>query len=191
MVNYTLECIASCGFGMEINAFNDTKSVFRQMVNESTGKGKNQALRMLRFIMLASFPKLTKLLDLNVFPKKPLIFFADVIRNAIQCRESSGERRNDLVDVFNDALKKGQKNLMDENGAIEDQFEKDAQISNDTWKTTQKRKEDCQEDEDFELVLISNAVVLFFAGFDTTSSALTVCLGFLALDLDLQVNNNP
>ncbi len=42
------------------------------------------------------------------------------------------------------------------------------------------------EKDDIEMLLIANTVVLFFAGFDTSSSALTMTLAYLATNPDVQ-----
>ncbi len=57
------------------------------------------------------------------------------------------------------------------------QFEKDAEIDSGDYKV--------QKDE-IELLLIANAVVLFFAGFDTSSSSLSMALAYLATNPDVQ-----
>jgi cytochrome P450 len=179
MVDYSLECIVSCGFGLEANCFDNPNSALRKMVNLATGKGANQTLRMMKLMFVLSFPKLGRALGVEPFSKKPLVFFADILQQAIKQRDETGERRNDLVDVFRDALKKGPKQV-DTNVAEEDQFEKDAQLKSNGHDKTMSQ-------EQFEQILISNAVILLFAGFDTTSTTLTITLAFLAMHQDLQV----
>ena len=45
-------------------------------------------------------------------------------------------------------------------------------------------------DDEIETIIVSNGLLLFFAGQDTTSSGLSICSHFLAKNQDVQVNNN-
>ena len=58
-------------------------------------------------------------------------------------------------------------------------FEKDAQIKSSSFK--QKFSE-----EEMEMYLIANLFVLFIAGFDTSSTIMTIAIYFLAKNPDIQ-----
>ena len=79
----------------------------------------------------------------------------------------SGARRNDIIDLLVDELKdQGKVATTDTNceEAETDEFEKDAAI--DVSSISSKTE------IDMEIALISNALIFFFAGFDTTSTTL-------------------
>jgi len=90
MTNYTLECIASCGFGLEINGFEEEESTFREMVDKAMGKKENQFLLVMKVLMTVALPKLTKMLRIQIMPTYPIVFFANIIREAIAQRKASG-----------------------------------------------------------------------------------------------------
>jgi len=92
MTNYTLECIASCGFGLEIDGFEKQESVFRKMVDTSMGKKANKFLLVVKYLMYLAFPKLTKWLRIEMIPRYSFMFFVKIIRDAIVQRKASGNK---------------------------------------------------------------------------------------------------
>lgn len=89
------------------------------------------------------------------------LFFHDVILQTMKDRQSSGIRRNDMVDMMLDALKG---NLTQEEAGAET-----AKISDDDM-----------------LTIISTAMIIMIAGYDTTGMALSY-LGYeLAMNEEIQ-----
>ncbi len=50
----------------------------------------------------------------------------------------------------------------------------------------QGAKEDKEDEQDIETLMIANTVIFFFAGLDTSSTTLTMTMAYLAINLDIQ-----
>lgn len=134
-----------------------------------TGGGNVSPGQMIKLIVIFFAPFLAKLLKLNFLDKDGILFFNDIVSQSMKERMKPGAvRRNDFIDLILEALKD-----TSENKPVEDsQFEKDAIVK-------PKSKVVIEQDE-YEELLIANALVLFLAGFDTSSTAMTSCCYFLA-----------
>jgi len=178
---FTLDAIATTGFGIEVNSFLDPNNRFRDNALTLIGSKKSwkSKLSMLRIVMNLLFPGLARLLGISLFPQKPTEFFADIIERTYRHRMSSGERRNDIIDLIVDELNAAGK-LKKRKSAeeFESEFEKDAAMEKPEIEIDQKM--------DKEILLISNALLFFFAGFDTTSTGLTMIAHNLAMHQDVQ-----
>ncbi len=92
-------------------------------------------------------------------------------------RAESGERRNDLVDLSLDAMRK--KIAEEEKTGVND----DMHNLEATAKLVHKIKTDKQLDE---LIVVSNSIIFLIAGYDTTAITLAVCAWQLARNPDIQ-----
>ncbi len=50
----------------------------------------------------------------------------------------------------------------------------------------QGAKEDKEDEQDIETLMIANTVIFFFAGLDISSTTLTMTMAYLAINLDIQ-----
>ena len=126
---------------------------------------------MLIHLMQLAIPKLAKILNLSIRDKESTLFFANIIKKSMKHRETEGTRRNDLIDIIKDAVEKQEekdKKLAEGKG----HFEKEMQA-----KFTK---------EEFEMIIVANTLDLFLTGFSTTSTTLSICLGFLCKNLEIQ-----
>ena len=175
MTSYTLDAIAKCGLGVEAKAFTEPEGLFRKTVAKITNSGKPSPKQMIKLLILVASPWLADLLGISFLDEDSVEFFEDVIHKSLEQRRRDKIRRNDFIDLALDALK----NAENENKETEnDQFEKDAAI---TTKTSVKIDE-----TEFESLLVSNTFLLFFAGFDTSSTIMGVGLHYLAKYPDVQ-----
>jgi len=127
----------------------------------------------------ALFPRLAKLLNISFFPGKPTEFFSDIIERTYRHRLGTGERRNDIIDLIVDELNASEKlKKKTSEESFESEFEKDAALERPEVGIDQKI--------DKELLLISNAMLFFFAGFDTTSTGLSIIAHNLTMHQDVQ-----
>ena len=92
-------------------------------------------------------------------------------------RKNNPSVRGDFIDTLTQALTAANKEL----GLAEDedQFEKDAKIKVSSSKRVFTK-------EELELVVVSNAFLLFFAGFDTSSSGMSLAAFLLAKNQECQ-----
>ena len=66
MSHFTVDAIATCGFGIETNSFADPNSTFRKMVSKFTNDGKDMSKTdMFKMILFFVAPKLAKLLKIQ------------------------------------------------------------------------------------------------------------------------------
>ena len=107
-------------------------------------------------------------------------FFYTVIETTLQQRQSSGMKRNDLIDMMLDAMKNPYQSAQDEE--VTDQYEQDAKFE-------YKHKKELDT-----MTLVATALVMLVAGYDTTAQTLS----YIAYELvqnekiqrKLQVNNS-
>ena len=180
---FTLDAIATTGFGIESNSFQDPDNQFRDMALTLIGSKKTwkSKLGMPRILLNALFPRLARLLGISFFPKEPVDFFSDIIERTYRHRLSTGERRNDIIDLIVDELnaavatssKTGKLRAKKSAEEFESEFEKDA-----TMDTAHVGLDDAGVDK--EILLVSNGLLFFFAGFDTTSTGLSIIAHNLA-----------
>jgi len=139
---FALDAIATSGFGIESNSFQDPDSAFRKTALRMVrAEGHGSLMDIPKFIFLFIFPKLARTLGVSILPSGTSEFFTKILRQTVEQRRKSGVRRNDIIDLLLDELNK---------------------------------EESMIDDIDLELALISNALIFFFAGFDTSSLTLAI-----------------
>lgn len=161
MTKFSLEVIASTGFGVSANAFNDPDGAFSDNVAKisRTGKYKQTIFDGIKMVvMFFLFPQLTKYLKLKFFDEKAMNFFITIIRDQIKDRQKNPGARGDFIDI-----------LTQVSGA-------EREKSNSLFKN----------EKDFETAVISNAFIMFFAGFDTSSTGSSLTCYYLATNQDVQ-----
>ena len=114
------------------------------------------------------------MLNLNAFKPKETKFFRDIIRRTIQHRRETGERPNDLIDLMIDCMKPYADMEKIRTTEAQDQYEKDMTLEH-------KKNNDLEED-----IVVSTALVLLVAGYDTTGMTLSYMGFFLSKYPDIQ-----
>jgi cytochrome P450 len=140
---YTVDVIGSVAFGMDTGALKDPNSIFLKMANKSS---KVDAPRMIRTAIMIVFPRLAEFLGLSILDKQILHFFSPILKSAVKGRESSGEKRNDFLQLLLEA-KAGE--LKDD-----DEVEGSANLGNE-----KKSKVELTD-----AGILSQAFLFFFAG---------------------------
>jgi len=149
------------------------------MISILTGQGANQWKQGLRLATVLFFPKLGKLLGVNFIDESATNFFLDVIEKSIEQRKGQkGPKRNDFIDLLVQAIKDQDESL--ETLKEDDQFEKDAEV-----KVGKNKLAEIPKDE-LHLYLLSQVFVMFFAGFDTSSTMMASSMIFLAKNPEVQ-----
>jgi len=153
---YSIDGLATAGFGIEIDSFKDPDSVFRTMALTLAGApGYGSSWDIPRFILLTVAPKIASFFKVPIMNEKATFFFADVIEKTLKYRKESGHRRNDLVDISMDELQKG-------------------------------KLSETLTDEEKEYILVGGLLVLFFAGYDTVSVSMGQIIHQLMFHPDIQ-----
>jgi len=167
---YTVDVIGATAFGMDTGALKDSQSIFYKMAKRAQ---QFEYLRMMRWFMYFSLPKLANYLKLEV-TNESWKFFTEILRKALKERQESKEKRDDFLQLIIEASK-GE--LASEEGdATEDAFEKDAQLNN-----SKSSKITLNDD-----MAISQCVLFFVVGFDTVSSLVNFAAYLMAIHQDIQ-----
>ena len=173
---YTLQVIASTGFGIDIAAYRDDaeSEKFRKMTAKLTGKDAG-ALGILKILLSFLLPSVFKALKLETFDRESVNYFGDIIKQAVNSRKGNLQKRNDMVDLLLDALQS--KDVEDEE--VKRQIEQELEVA-------QPMKASALPKEKVEVMLISNLIMLFFAGMDTSSALLAALMYCMAKNPEVQ-----
>jgi len=155
---FTLDSIATSGFGIESNSYKEPENVFRinamKLVRDPKYASK---IDILKFIILMVSPKIAKLLGIYMLDKDASLFYMNIVRKTLKNRRETGARRNDIIDLFIDELDK-------------------------------EREDCFLPKDDLELGFVATAMLFFFAGFDTTSTTLSCTVFGLVHHPEVQDN---
>ena len=153
---FTLDAMATSGYGLEINSFINPENTFRKMALTLVGApGYGSHTDMLREIFIMTAPGLAKLLGVPHMPTKPTMFLADIIEKTYKHRKDTGEKRNDFIDVIVEEMKNS-----DMSGVF--------------------------DEKDKEIILVAQAIVLFIIGFDSASIGISIVIHHLINNQDIQ-----
>lgn len=164
---YTMDVIASLGFGMDIDSQTNPDNLFVKYAKELLTFSFNPII-----ILLVLIPKLDIIFNyFNVSPlnnRRVMNFFKSAVERAIEMRDDVDKNRQDLLQLMINAHNDTDKNEIEEEQAIQDDPQK--------WK-----KRGLTTDE-----VTGNAIVFFIAGYDTTASTLAFMAYCLATNPDCQ-----
>ncbi|XP_063381049.1 cytochrome P450 9e2-like [Cydia fagiglandana] len=171
--HYANDVIASSAFGLKVDSYSEPNNEFYKMGHRTTNFG---LAAILKFVGYASFPRLMKLMNINLFPADVTNFFKHLVLSTMRDREAHNILRPDMIHLLMEA-KKGR--LVHEDSTKDD----DAGFATVEESNVGKKKINKDwTDED----LIAQAVLFFVAGFETVSTAMTFLLYELALNPEVQ-----
>ena len=157
MGKFSMDSIASCAFGMDAQSFTNPKSEFVKMAKNIFTRSKFDYIT--KAVTILPFgKKILTLLNVNISKQKETEFFIDVIKQSIERRRKTLDRRNDMVDMMVE--------LLDE-------------PDDDTGDGKSKMK----LGDDY---IVATALIILVAGYDTTAQALTYACYHLARNEELQ-----
>ncbi|KOB77971.1 Cytochrome P450 [Operophtera brumata] len=166
MIRYTMDCICSCAFG--INANTQTrdaeKNIFTIMGHNIFGHSYKRAFTT---IARSVWPEIFYMLGMKSFSISVNAFFYNLLTGVFESRQNKPSPRNDFVDLV--LSWKTNKHLVGES------------ISN--MKTGGFTK--IKQEVDNEL-LVSQCVIFFAAGFETSASVLSLTIYELAKNQEVQ-----
>ena len=173
---YTMQVIASTGFGIETSAFGDDENSerFRKMARKLTG-ADGSTFDMVKALIGFLLPWLAKALKIEAFDKESMDFFGDIIKQTMKSRKKQSKKRNDMVDLLMDALQ----------GEDEGDEEVKRQVEQELEVSKPMKVSSIPKDK-IEMMLISQLILLFFAGMDTSSAIMAVIMYCLAKNPQVQ-----
>ena len=157
------DLIISTGFGYQSDSIKNPDNIFRQNAEKLLPRAitLKQTMTIVLFRYLPSLSGyFSTLAPLEIDAQD---FFADAISKIINKRRQTGERWNDFIDITLDILRK------------------EAATTSEETPATQEK-----DQKEMELILISNNIMMFLAGFSTVSSTLSAFLYHLAKNQDCQ-----
>ncbi|XP_046569764.1 cytochrome P450 3A6-like [Haliotis rubra] len=163
---YTLDVIASTGFGMEVNSQENPRNVFVKNAKEAMS-----ASFTFPYVTSLLFPFMRDVFEAlgwSFMSKNSREFFFNVMDKAIDDRRQNPSDRRDLLQ------------LMLNTHTLENKMEAD-DVQDAQLDFSKIRKRPLTNDE-----IMSNSVVFMLAGYDTTSGALSFASYLLATNLDCQ-----
>lgn len=104
-MKFTVDNIASCAFGIEVNSFKNPDNHFQMVAKDfaNIGSFKN----VLKFAGYLLVPSIMKLLQIKFFDKRVDVFFQHAILDTIKVREEKGIIRHDMINLLIQAKKGG------------------------------------------------------------------------------------
>jgi len=170
MSRYTMDVISSSAFGLNSQSFSHVESDFAKFAR----KFQNQfsGIRGLKFLASFLFPKLLPRLGISLMDQDASQFFSQVIRKTVKHRETTGEKREDFLQLLMES-----RNPVAESASPEElsTFEKEAQLQSSHSKMQLT-----------EELILAQSLLFFLAGFDTVETMLLMAAYELALNPDVQ-----
>ncbi|KAF8794483.1 Cytochrome P450 3A21 like protein [Argiope bruennichi] len=162
---FTMDVIAKAAFGTQIDSHNDPDNAFLKEAKKNFVKP-----RILTILVALILPTWI-LLRLSIFHLDRNHFFQNVIETVIKERKKTGKKYNDVLQILMDAADENEQSLNSE--GFEDETDRFGSIAESNVSSLFKNKKLSK------IELLSQCVLFFFAGFETTASVLT----FLAYEL--------
>ncbi|KAL1509574.1 hypothetical protein ABEB36_004286 [Hypothenemus hampei] len=172
---FTNDVIATSAFGLKVDSLEEPNNTFYTMGKDVTNF--SSLLSTLKFVLLFTFPRIFNYFKLSLFDKKTTGFFHNTITETIKAREEKNIVRKDMINLLLEA-RKGHKT--EESNAIETGY---ATVQEDSYFEKVKFKQARYLTNDD---ITSQALIFFFAGFDTVSTALCYGAHELAMNKDVQ-----
>ncbi|KAK5641877.1 hypothetical protein RI129_010424 [Pyrocoelia pectoralis] len=172
---YANDVIASAAFGVTCNSLENPNNEFYLMGKSATdfsGFWRNMSI-----LLIGLCPKVAKLLGLRMLPDKADKFFRKLIKDNMDMRERNGIIRPDMIHLLMEARKGKLKH--DESREVDTGF---ATIEESAIGKEEKLQNLHLTDES----ITAQALIFFFAGFDSSSTLMSFIAYELAVNPDIQ-----
>uniref|UniRef100_A0A1B0GMN3 Uncharacterized protein n=1 Tax=Phlebotomus papatasi TaxID=29031 RepID=A0A1B0GMN3_PHLPP len=100
---YTVDVVASCGFGVEGKSFTNIESPFRKLIGEIISP---TASNIIKFFVTLFMPKIAPILGIPFLSKDHDAWVRSFVDEVIKRRIERGEKRQDFLQAFMDLQKK-------------------------------------------------------------------------------------
>jgi cytochrome P450 family 9 len=173
---FTVDIIASCAFGIEINSFADPENQFYKVATKMLNQSLN-ILQIIKFLGFMIVPKLMNMLGFTLFDPNLNYLVREMTMNTMNVREEKKIIRHDMINLLMQA-KKGQLGQSDNNNNnIEEKITEGFATAQEFKSNNSKSSKFVLEDDD----LAAQSLIFFIAGFSTVlnkNEKLTVELSF-------------
>ncbi|XP_030764630.1 cytochrome P450 9e2-like [Sitophilus oryzae] len=166
---YATDVIGSTVFGINVDSLENPKNEFYQTAYDITMK--NGVLKLLKLLAYILAPGLCKFFGVRLIERDIFDYFCNIISEGMKMRKEQGLTRPDLINLFVEPRKA--------NKPVEK--EPDILLDDDM--------DQCSQDPHREFTnaeITTQALIFFFAGFDTVSTALCFATYELAINPIIQ-----
>lgn len=157
-MKFTVDVIASCAFGIEVNSFKNPDNEFYRIATKTTNM--NTTSQIIKFIGFSVAPKVMKFLGIELFDNDIIEFFQKATHETMRAREEQGIVRPDMINLLMQA-RKGQ--LTHNNNTEEKTVDGYATVEESQIGQSEVKR--VWDDDD----LAAQCFLFFLAGFDTVS----------------------
>lgn len=164
LINYTLDAIASAAFGVNLDSFSNPNSEFAKKGLQFQDIGVLKRAVIILCVMFGLPAWITSRLPISLFNRESMLFFANTLKETRNYRIKNNVRRNDLLQLLLDA----------EVAPVEVIDETDEELNN--------AKREVIDEE----TALAQSVFFFLAGFETSSTQLSMACYELAKNKDIQ-----
>ncbi|XP_077285507.1 uncharacterized protein LOC143910784 [Arctopsyche grandis] len=172
LTRYTNDVIATSAFGIKINSLRNEDHEFYKLGKVASDFS---GWLMIKFALLAFFPRLTKLFNFTFFPPRVVSFFRNIVQCTMESREKNKIVRHDMINILMEAKKGSLKH--EENDETDAGFATVEESSIGKKIVTKKWTDD---------ELTAQAMIFFLGGFETTSTLILFFFYEMARNPDIQ-----
>ncbi|CAO1441593.1 unnamed protein product [Diamesa hyperborea] len=172
---FTVDVIASCAFGIEVNSFTNPDNDFQRVAKKITNF--SSFLSSLKFAGYMISPGLMNFLKISFFDKETSDFFRVAIQETMKYREEKGIIRHDMIDLLLQARKGNLKHSTKEEEVVADGF---ATVEESNVGKSQVTRVWTDDD------MAAQCFIFFFAGFDTVSATMSFAAYELTANPEVQ-----
>ncbi|XP_063915540.1 cytochrome P450 9e2-like [Zophobas morio] len=173
---FTNDIIASAAFGIECDSLSNRNNEFYLMGKETTNFSGFR--KIFSFFLIMLIPKVAKLLKMTMFSQEVNNFFTTIVKSSIRSREQLGIVRPDMIHLLLEARKNGLKH-------------EETQPAQDTGFATVQESEIHKDPKNAKAEITdqdmtSQALIFFFAGFESVSAVMCFMAHELAVNPEVQ-----
>ncbi|CAH1099422.1 unnamed protein product [Psylliodes chrysocephalus] len=170
---FTNDVIATAAFGIKTDSLENKENQFYVMGKALTSFATG-FFNAFKLVLLILFPKVFEIFQIGIFKKEVTTFFIDLIDSTVKTRKEKKIVRPDMIHLLMEA----QKGLESKEVQVEDNSFA-AQTEADLGKAVQQK-------DLSNLDIAAQALIFFFAGFETVSALMCFMAYELAINPDIQ-----
>ena len=172
---FTVDVIASCAFGIEVNSFLNPKNDFQRIAQKVSNF--SGFWTTIKFVGYMISPKIMKKLKISLLDKETCDFFQTAILDTMKYRVEKGIIRHDMINLLIQARKGNLSHSPKEDDIISDGF---ATVEESTMGKSKVTR--VWDDED----MAAQCFIFFLAGFDTVATTMSYAAYELAINQEIQ-----
>ncbi|XP_017770184.1 PREDICTED: cytochrome P450 9e2-like [Nicrophorus vespilloides] len=172
---YANDVIATCAFGVTCDSLKEPKNEFYVMGRQASDF--SSIIKNLKIFFFILLPKIAKVLKIAFFNEHVSKFFKNLVKETIKMREDNGIVRPDMINLLMEA-RKGRLKYDEETNVNDSGF---ATVEESHIGKTQVLKQEITDTD-----ITAQALIFFFAGFESVSTLMCFMAYELAVSPDIQ-----